>query len=426
MKPAIYLCLMFSVLHGVIHCDHHQDHNDKDDHHHKPHEGHDHIKHEQSGKERMACHKIAARNSEFAFDLYKQISESSSSDNVFFSPVSISTALGMLSLGAKSLTFDQIIAGLRFNLTETSEEEIHAGFHHLLQELNTPNSELLLNTGNALFIDNNLKVLPKFTEDVKKYYDSEAFSSDFSKNEEAKKQINDYVETHTNGKIVDLLSTLDQRTQMVLVNYIFFKGKWEQVFDANLTKEDNFMVDENTTVRVPMMEREGTYNSWRDHDSSCVVVRLNYAGNASAFFILPDEGKMKEVEEGLSAPTLQKWKHTHRERTFSLYLPKFSISATSDLMEVLMKLGITEVFSDMANLSGITGHNNLKASKVVHKALLNIDEQGTEAAGATAIEIKPRFIPRPIIFNKPFLMLITEEITQSILFMGKIIDPTKV
>lgn len=374
----------------------------------------------------MACHKIAARNAEFAFNLYKQISESRSSDNIFFSPVSISTAFGMLSLGARSLTFNQIIAGLRFNLTENSEEEIHEGFHHLLQELNNPNSELLLNTGNALFIDNNLKVLPKFTEDIKKYYDSEAFSSDFTKNEEAKKQINDYVEKHTNGKIVDLLSTLDQSTKMVLVNYIFFKGKWEHVFDANLTKEDNFMVDENTTVRVPMMEREGTYNSWRDHDLSCVVVRLKYAGNVSACFILPDEGKMNEVEEGLSVATLQKWKHTHRERTFSLHLPKFSISATSDLREVLIKLGITEVFSDMADLSGITGHNNLKASKVVHKALLNIDEQGTEAAGATAIEIKPRFIPRPIKFDRPFLMVICEEITQSILFMGKVIDPTKV
>ncbi|XP_069064528.1 alpha-1-antitrypsin-like isoform X2 [Pleurodeles waltl] len=426
MKPAIYLYLVISVLHGMILCDHHQDHDEKDHHHHKNHHGHDPIEHEQPGKQSMACHKIASRNAEFAFNLYKQISKGGSSDNVFFSPVSISTVISMLSLGAKSLTFDQIIAGLGFNLTDTSKEEIYLGFQHLLHVLNNPNSELQLNIANALFIDNNLKVLPKFTEDVKKYYDSEAFSSDFTQSEEAKKQINDYVEKHTNGKIVDLLQSLDHSTQMVLVNCIFFKGKWEHVFDANLTKEATFSVDKNTTVRVPMMEREGVYNSWRDHDLSCVVVRLNYGGNASAFFILPDEGKMNEVEEGLSSATLQKWWHTHRERTFNLHLPKFSISATTDLRAVLEKLGMTDVFSDMANLSGITGHNNLKASKVVHKAVLSIDEQGTEASGATAIEIKPRFIPRPIIFNRPFVLSIVDSNTQSLIFIGKVINPTKV
>ncbi|XP_069494531.1 alpha-1-antiproteinase F-like [Ambystoma mexicanum] len=424
MRVVLSLCLVVSVLQGAVQCDHHhQNHNGN--HKHQDHHEKEHKEHQHPAMDKRACHKIAGANTEFAFNLYKQIAESGSSDNVFFSPLSISTAMSMLSLGARSTTKDQIVEGLGLNITNTTDKEIHEGFHHLIHMLNDANSDLQLNTGNVLFISEDLKMLPTFLEDVKNYYESNAFTTDFKNEEEAKKQINDHVEKKTNGKIVDLLQSVDQSALMVLVNFIVFKGKWEKVFDPKLTKEDTFFVDENTTVRVPMMEQEGSIHTWKDREMPCTVVRLNYAGNASAFFILPDEGKMKQVEEGLSAATLQKWRHTDRERRCSLHIPKFSISATCDLKKVLLKVGMIEVFSDIADLSRITGQRNLKASKAVHKAMLSIDEQGTEAAGATAVEIKPRFIPRPVILNRPFLFLLYGDITESLLFMGRINNPTQ-
>uniref|UniRef100_A0A8C3SHW8 Serpin domain-containing protein n=1 Tax=Chelydra serpentina TaxID=8475 RepID=A0A8C3SHW8_CHESE len=168
---------------------------------------------------------LAPSNADFAFRFYKQIKLEAADKNVFFSPLSISTAFAMLSLGAKSTTLSQILQGLSFNLTEIEEREIHEGFHHLIHMLNRPDSEIQVNIGNALFIDDQLKLLQKFLEDAKTLYESEAFLSNFQNSAEAEKQINDYIENKTHGKIANLVKDLDPFTVMVLVNYIFFKGK---------------------------------------------------------------------------------------------------------------------------------------------------------------------------------------------------------
>ncbi|KAK1339499.1 hypothetical protein QTO34_020182 [Cnephaeus nilssonii] len=371
-----------------------------------------------------ASHKIAPNLADFAFGLYRQVARQSNSTNIFFSPVSIATAFAMLSLGAKGATHTQILEGLDFNLTERAEADIHRGFENLLHTLNQPDNQLQLTTGNGLFIDDSVKLVDKFLEDVKKMYHSEAFSVNFKHSEEAKKQINDYVEKGTQGKIVDLVQELAEDTVFALVNYIFFKGKWVKPFDAEQTTEEDFHVDKATTVKVPMMKRLGMYNLHYCSKLSSWVLLMDYVGNATAFFILPDEGKLHHMEALLTKEDLSMSLERGYHRSASLSMPKLSISGTYDLKAILGEMGITKVFSNGAELSGISEEVPLKLSKAVHKAVLTLDEKGTEASGATFLEAIPMSMPPNVEFNRPFVLVIYDRDTKAPLFVGKVVNPT--
>ncbi|NXW58254.1 A1AT protein, partial [Eurystomus gularis] len=382
----------------------------------------------QAEGENLAHVKIFSSNADFAFRFYKQVREEAGNKNIFFSPLSISTAFAMLSLGARSDTLSQLHKGLNFNLTEIEEQEIHEGFQHVLQLLNDPHREVQLSMGNALFIDDRLKLLQKFLDDVTNFYNSEAISSNFQNSPEATEEINKYIETKTHGKIVDLFDSLDKDTMMVLVNYIFFKGYWENPFNNLSTRDDDFLLDGKNSVKVKMMHKSKPFNIHRDEKLSCWVVEIPYKGNASALFVLPDEGTMNQVEDALLKETVSNWIHSFKKRKIYLDLPKFSISGSYDVKNLFEKMGVTDVFSDQADLSGVSEKTLLKVSRAIHKAVVDVSENGTEAAAATMVEMVPLSaeIPPPphIKFNRPFLMIIIDKTTQSTLFMGKIVNPS--
>ncbi|XP_059135454.1 serine protease inhibitor A3N-like [Peromyscus eremicus] len=371
---------------------------------------------------------LTSTNTDFAFSLYKELALKNPDGNVVFSPFSISTALAILSLGASSNTLEEILEGLKFNLTETPEAVIHRGFGHLLHMLSQPGDQVQIRTGSAMFIEKRLQILAEFKEKARVLYQAEASTIDFQQPHEAKKNINDYVRKQTHGKIKELISDLDESSLMVLVNYIYFKGKWNRPFDPHDTFESEFHLDKKRSVRVPMMKIEKlTTPYFRDEDLSCTVVELKYTGNASALFILPDEGRMQQVEASLQPETLRKWKDSLRPRKIDeLYMPKFSISSDYRLENMLPQLGIREVFSRQADLSRITGAKDLRVSQVVHKAVLDVAETGTEAAAATGVKMRPccaKFISMTVRFNRPFLMFISETDTQTTLFLAKISNP---
>ncbi|NWU88636.1 AACT protein, partial [Upupa epops] len=364
---------------------------------------------------------------DFVFRFYKQVVSKEADKNVFFSPLSISTAFAMLAVGAKSTTLSQIFEGLGFDgLTEARVLDIHESFNKVLSVLNCTDVNITLNIGNAIFTADGFQLHESFLQNAKQFYDTEFVSSNFHKPEEAMKQINKYVEEKTKGKIPELISHLDPSTILVLINYIYFKAAWEKSFDPLRTYEDDFFVNKNESVRVDMMQCESNFDSYYDHDLSCEVVELPYHGTARALFILPDDGKMKQVEDALSMDTVCKWDNKlGSRRRLHLQLPKFSISGSYDVKKLFMEMGITEVFSNNADLSGITGSHNVQVSEAIHKALLDVDEAGTEAAGATAILLTRVLNPStPIRFNRPFLIFITDKVTNTTLFMGKIVNPT--
>ncbi|XP_064316746.1 alpha-1-antitrypsin [Phalacrocorax carbo] len=422
MKSPLYLCLL--LLEVQVQGQHRSSLNDEQQEQKILHSPEDHS---QPDGENLAHIKMAPSNYDFAFRFYKQVREEVGNKNILFSPLSISTAFAMLSLGARSNTLSQLHKGLAFNLTEMEEQEIHEGFHRVLQLMNDPHREVQLSMGNALFIDDRLKLLQKFLDDVTNFYYSEVISSNFQNSPEAIKEINNYIETKTHGKIVDLFKSLDPDTVMVLVNYIFFKGYWERPFNSLVTRDDDFLLDAKNSVKVKMMYQNKAFNIHRDEKLSCWVLEMPYKGNAAALFILPDEGTMRQVEDALLKETMSKWMQSLEKRKIYLYLPKFSISTSYDVKSLFEKMGVTEVFSDQADLSGVAENTLLKVSKAIHKAMVDVSENGTEAAAVTVIELVPlsAVIPPPphIRFNRPFLMMIIDKTTHGILFMGKIVNP---
>ncbi|KAM7024480.1 alpha-1-antitrypsin-like [Acridotheres tristis] len=420
MKAMLPLCLLVAVLHLSAHSltetDHHPDQHEPTD----PQEQHSH------GEDPLeSCQRIVPSNTDFAFQFYRQAAAQEPAKNIFFSPVSISAALALLSLGSRGSSQTQVLEGLAFNLTNIQKEEIHRGFGQLLLLLSRPGSQVQLSMGSTLFMDKHLKPMKSFLKDIKRLYRGKAVSSSFQNSTEAKKEINDYVKNKTCGNINQILEDLDPNTLMVIVNYIYFKAYWENPFNIERTHKDYFHVNAKTSVEVEMMVRDGFYKAYSDRKLSCKVVQIPYKGDVAAFFILPNKGKMKQLEHALTKRTVSKWERSLQRWRMELHIPKLSISGTYDLKRILMNMGVTDVFSDRADLSGITGNPDMKVSKATHKALLKIHENGTEAAAVSSIDFLPHSVPPTVKFDHPFLLLIVDQYTQSILFMGKIVDPTQ-
>uniref|UniRef100_A0A8C9PLS0 Serpin family A member 5 n=1 Tax=Spermophilus dauricus TaxID=99837 RepID=A0A8C9PLS0_SPEDA len=367
---------------------------------------------------------VAPSTREFTFDLYRALASSAPGQNIFFSPLSISMSLAMLTLGARSNTKAQILEGLGHSLQPDSEEELHNTFQKLLQELSQPREGLELSLGNALFMDPIVSVQESFLRAMKTMYQADIFPTNFGDPTEAQKQINDYVAKQTKGKIVDLIQNLDSTHIIVMVNYIFFKAKWETGFSPKNTKEQDFHVNWDTTVKVSMMNREDQYYYFLDRNLSCEVVGVPYEGNATALLILPSEGKMVQVENGLTGKRLGKWLHLFTKRQLDLYLPKFSIEGSYQLEKILPKIGISQVFTSQADLSGLTNHSNIQVSEMVHRAVVEVDESGTQAAAATGTVFmfrSARLGSQRVVFNRPFLLAIMEN--TNFLFFGKVTQP---
>ncbi|XP_058423891.1 serpin A9-like [Diceros bicornis minor] len=373
---------------------------------------------------------VSSSNTNFAFRLYRKLVLKTQSKNVFFSPVSVSASLAMLSLGARSATKTQILQSLGFNLTHTLESAIHQGFQSLVHSLSVPSEDLDLKMGSVLFIKKELGLQKNFLENIKRLYESEVFSTDFSDTSAAQKTINSYVEKETKGKVVDLIQGLEPLTVMVLVNHIFFKAKWEKPFNpAYTSKSFPFLVGKGTTVQVPMMHQVEQFAFGVDPELNCSVLQMDYSGDIVAFFVLPGRGKMRQLEQVLSARMLRKWSHSLQKRWIEVFIPKFSISASYDLETILPNMGIRDAFDNNADFSGITRRHSLQLSKATHKAVLDISEEGTEAAAATASKFIVRSKDGPsqsiICFNRPFLMQIIRRSTETTLFLGKVENPTE-
>uniref|UniRef100_A0A8C0CBU9 Serpin domain-containing protein n=1 Tax=Balaenoptera musculus TaxID=9771 RepID=A0A8C0CBU9_BALMU len=340
--------------------------------------------------------------SSFAFSLYRELARQSN-NKIIFSPVSIAIAFAMFSLGNKDDTYTQILKGIGFKFKKAPKADIYKGLGSLLDTLKQPNNQFQLTTSTMLIIDKNLKQKPEFLYNVKKLYHSKALSINFRNIKEVKKEINRQIKIRTQGIIVDLVKELDEDTALALVNYIIFEGKGKDKFKAQRFLTGDFHVNEKITVKAP-------FHLYRDNEFSCWVLVQHYQGRMAAFLLLPNMGKMQLLEDGLSEKHLAKILKYLEIRFVNLHLPKLSISGTYDLKTVLGKLGITEEVP-------------LKLSKAIHEAVMSINENGTEHAGATLSEESAWSEHLTINFNMPFLIIIKDENTNIPLFMGKVVNP---
>ncbi|CAL8312641.1 unnamed protein product [Lota lota] len=386
--------------------------------HHGPEEVHSH-----QGED--VCLKLSPPNANFAFALYKRLSAKvAASKNIFYSPLGIATALSMLAAGAAGDTHSQLFSTLGYGGDQLTQTQVDEAYEHLIHMLGHNQKVQQLELGNALAMRNDFKPVDKFVADIKHYYAGETFNVDFANSAEAVAKINEYIAAKTMDKIKDQVKDLDPDTAMVLINYVFFRGTWEKTFDPAHTTKRDFQVDETTKVEVDMMKRTGRYEFYQDQDNHTTVIMLPYMGNTSMMIVLPDVGKMQEVEAYISSDYIRHWHDSLFRSSVDLILPKFSISAESSLEDVLKDMGVANAFDSTADFSGMFAGTKVKVSKVSHKAVLSVDEKGTEAVSSTTIEIMPMSLPDTMDLNRPFLVLIVENTTKSILFMGRISDPT--
>ncbi|XP_036419104.1 alpha-1-antitrypsin homolog isoform X1 [Colossoma macropomum] len=426
MSGRIHCCFLISILLVVVCAAPQAGHDHEDhsvDHHQHLHHGKDEPHPSHDGDDDLSD-RLSLHNADFAFSLYKKLAAHSESKgkNIFFSPLSISMALSMLALGAKGETHSQIFSALGYSAL--TPDQVNEANEHIFHMLGHSQDATLLEAGSAVAIREGFKAVDKFLKDAQHYYQGEAFSLDFSKPEVAVQEVNKYIAKKTRNMITDVVKDLDQDTMMMLINFIYFRGKWEKPFEVEHTHKADFHVDENTKVSVDMMARTSRYSTYRDYNNFTSIIMVPYKSNTSMMIVLPDKGKMQEVENNIDKDQLKYWHDRLRYRVVDLFMPKFSISASFSLADTLEEMGIVSAFSETADFSGISEEIKLKASKVLHKAVLKVDEKGTEAAAVTYVEMIPHSRPPTINLNRPFLLFIVEDSTKSILFMGKITNPT--
>ncbi|XP_074400815.1 serpin B6 [Zonotrichia albicollis] len=382
---------------------------------------------------------LCAANSTFALDLLRRLCEKKSGQNVFFSPFSISSALSMVLLGSRGGTEAQISKVLSLK----SAQDAHNGYQSLLSEINDPNTKYILRTANRLYGEKTFKFLPSFIESSQKSYHAGLEQMDFLHAwEDSRKQINVWVEKSTEGKIRNLLAegTLDSLTRLVLVNAIYFKGKWREQFQRESTRERPFHINKKETRPVQMMFKEATFKMTYIGDLQTKILELPYVGNElSMIILLPDaiqDGStgLERLERELTHEKLMGWisPEMMNSTEVMVYLPRFKLEEDYDLRPILRSIGMPDAFdlgkADFSGMSAvISPGNELVLSEVVHKAFVEVNEEGTEAAAATAMlfcESSGIIMSIPeFIADHPFLFFIRHNKTSSILFGGRFCCP---
>ncbi|XP_059266073.1 serpin B8-like isoform X2 [Mustela nigripes] len=367
-------------------------------------------------------------NGSFAINLLKMLGEEDSSRNVFFSPLSISSALAMVFMGAKGNTAAQMSQALCLN----RGGEIHQGFRSLLKEVNKSGTQYLLRTANRLFGEKTCDFLPAFRESCQEFYQAELEELSFAEDTEAsRRHINDWVTEKTEGKISEILGagTVDPLTKLVLVNAIYFKGKWNEQFDRKYTRGMPFKVNQEKKT-VQMMFKQAKFKTGYVAEAHTQVLELPYAGQElSLVVLLPDDDtELAVVEKALTYEKFRDWTNPEKmtKDKVQVFLPRLKLEESYDLESFLRSLGMTDAFEEAkADFSGMSAKKNVPVSKVAHKCFVEVNEEGTEAAGATAVVRNARSIRHEPRFcaDHPFLFFITHRSTSSILFCGRFCSP---
>jgi serpin B len=379
--------------------------------------------------------KAAQGNNAFAIELYRQLRKQSG--NLFFSPESISTALAMTYAGARADTAAEMAKTLHFTLPQ---RQLHPAVAALLRDRNTAHDGYQLKEADALWVQTGYSLLPEFLKLTKDHYEAGLNQVDFQGATEASRQtINLWVEQRTENKIRELLQprTLNSDTRLVLTNAIYFKGDWEEQFKKEDTKNEDFRLSAGRAIKTPLMHLTTGFNY--SDGGSVQLLEIPYKNKElSMIVLLPKaiEGLLA-FEESLTPVNMQQLLGQLRPaRTVIVTMPKFKMEAQFGLKDTLIVMGMKEAFDKkMADFSGLASREtmqrdgNLYIGAVIHKAYVDVNEEGTEAAAATAVTgVLTASLPtRPIIFraDHPFMCVIRDNRSRSILFIGRVTDPSR-
>ncbi|MFZ5554196.1 MAG: serpin family protein [Bacteroidota bacterium] len=378
----------------------------------------------------LPAQSVSENNNQFAFELFAKLEKNDK--NVFLSPYSISTALAMTYTGAKGKTAECMEKVMHFS---GGKEKVSSDFSELMSGINSLNGkDIEINVANRLYGNKGTEFVQEFLNNLEKKFNAPLEKMDFKNDPEGcRKIINKWVEDKTKNRIKELLkpNILTPDTRLVLVNAIYFYGDWAHQFDSAMTKKGDFFLNEQEKKEAQLMWQKHSFE-YMEADG-IKAVRLPYKGNTLSMEIfLPDKKDgIGELEKKFNQENYSKWIKKFFPQQVHLTLPKFKMTTDFKLEEILKPMGMELAFSDFADFSGMSVKTLMKIDKVIHKAFVEVSEKGTEAAAATAVimeEITSAYRQRETykIFkaDHPFLFTLRDNKTGSILFMGKVNDPT--
>ena len=379
---------------------------------------------------------LVAGNNAFAFDLYHALQ--AEADNLFFSPYSVSTALAMTYAGARGETARQMADTLHFTL---SQDRLHSAFNALdLQiapdgedeDAGAEEKDFTLNVANSLWGQQDYAFLPEFIDLLAENYGAGMRLVNFADSEPTRKTINDWVSEQTEDRIKDLIpqGAITSYTRLVLANAIYFDASWLHPFDEALTREGTFNLLDGGQVSVPMMAASEPMGLLYARGTGYQAVDLPYVGDrASMTIIVPDSGNFADFEAALNADQVEAILTSLERKSVALTLPKFSYELNVSMKDTLEDMGMPDaVTCGIADFSGMDGARELCITGVFHKAFVAVDEAGTEAAAATAVVMGRTSMPMidvELTVDRPFIYLIRDTETGSILFLGRVLAPVE-
>jgi len=377
---------------------------------------------------------LVGGNSAFAFDLYHLLKEKEGEENLFYSPYSISLALAMTYAGARGETGQQMADTLHYTLPQ---DRLHPAFNHLDLELASrgegaegkDDGGFRLNIANTIWGQEDYTFLPEYLDTLALNYGAGMQLVDFIGDSEASRiAINNWVSDQTEGRIKDLIpkGVIDDLTRLVLTNAIFFNAAWADPFEEGQTQDGPFYLLDGSQVTVPMMHHTASYGYAEGEGYQ--AVELPYDGRElSMVILLPAAGEFESFEDSLDAGRVGTIVNDLTYQEVALTMPKFDIESDFSLVDALAEMGMPLAFSMGADFSGMDGTRELYIGEVLHKAFITVDEAGTEAAAATAVEMQLKGAPVAsvtVTVDRPFIFFIRDVETGATLFVGRVVDPS--
>jgi serine protease inhibitor len=364
--------------------------------------------------------KLVTGSNAFAFDLFRQINTDQRSANVFISPLSASMALGMTANGAAGSTYEAMHSTLR--LGDATRQDVNEGYASLIALLRGLDKSTDFRIANSIWYEQTFPFNDSFLGDSKSFFDAEVKGLDF-KSPSSLATINSWVNQSTGGKIPAILDQIDPDEKMFLINAIYFKGSWQKQFDKSKTSDAPFFALDKTTSMVPLMHQaDATLRIARTPNYT--AVDLLYGNSAFAMtVVLPNAGvDINTFAESLTGDAWETLEQSFTEQKSDLYLPRFKLTWNRTLNPDLKALGMGIAFTDGADFTGMSplGHQ-LEITNVIQKTFVDVNEEGTEAAAATSVGIGITSLPPSIRVDRPFVFVIRERFSGTVLFMGKIV-----
>ena len=359
--------------------------------------------------------KIIAGSNDFAFDLFRTGNLAQHQTNVFISPLSASMALGMTANGANGATYDEMRTALR--LGGATREDVDGGYKSLIALLRGLDPGTDFKIANSIWYEQTFPFRASFLDESKDFFDAQVQALDFT-NPSAVTTINSWVNAQTNGRIPKILDSIDSSEVMFLVNAIYFKGIWQIQFDKSKTVDALFHAADGTTATVPMMARGKGVQFTATPEYS--AVDLPYGNSAFTMTVVLPRGDIDAFAESFDQPKWNSLVSSLHDSDIEVFLPRFRMEWKRELNDDLQQLGMRLAFfnADFTRMSPLG--LNLVITRVLQKTFVDVDEEGTEAAAATMVGIGVTSMPTPFLADHPFLVVIRERFSGTILFIGKI------